>query len=99
MWSTWNAPSDLEYYDPLGVDCDEDDAATCIDCGARWDRLRGLVRNESTSAGAGAGQLPCGRRARGQGRQMIVRGWVTFRAESQADAQSRTAGPRRLVDP
>ena len=27
---------------------------------------------------------------------MIVRGWVTFSAASQADAKSRTAEPRRV---
>src|SRR5215475_8853806 len=62
--------------------------------------LRGLVRNESASAGTGGGQLPDGRRARGRslrgGRQVICRGWVTFSAASPAEAQSRTAEPRRL---
>ena len=38
MWSMWNAPSDGDYYDSLGVDCDEDEAEICEDCGARWDR-------------------------------------------------------------
>ena len=35
MW--WNAPSDRDYCDPLGLDCDEDEAEICEDCGARWD--------------------------------------------------------------
>ena len=45
MWSMWNAPSDRDYYDPLGLDCDEDEPETCID----WRTvgsgrgLRGLV--------------------------------------------------------
>ena len=60
-----------------------------------------MVRNESGRAGTGSGQLPGGRRARGQflrgaPERMIVRDWVTFRAASQADAQSRTAEPRRV---
>jgi len=38
MWSMWNAPSDRDYYDPLGLDCDEDEAEICVDCSARWDR-------------------------------------------------------------
>ena len=38
MWSMWNAPSDRDYYDPLGAYCDEDEAEICVDCGARWDR-------------------------------------------------------------
>jgi len=38
MWSMWNAPSDRDYYDPLGVDCDEDEPEICEDCCARWDR-------------------------------------------------------------
>ena len=37
MWSMWNAPSDRDYYDPLGLDCDEDEPEICGDCGARWD--------------------------------------------------------------
>jgi hypothetical protein len=35
MWSMWNAPSDRDYYDPLGLDCDEDEPEICEDCGAR----------------------------------------------------------------
>ena len=38
MWSMWNAPSDLDYYDSFGAYCDEDEADICGDCGARWDR-------------------------------------------------------------
>ena len=38
MWSMWNAPSDRDYYDQLGVDCDQDEPEICEDCGARWDR-------------------------------------------------------------
>ena len=38
MWSMWNAPSDRDYYDSLGADCDEDEPDICGDCGARWDR-------------------------------------------------------------
>jgi hypothetical protein len=38
MWSMWNAPSDCDYYDSLGVDCDQDEPKICEDCGARWDR-------------------------------------------------------------
>jgi hypothetical protein len=34
----WNAPSDRDYYDPFGADCDEDEAEICGDCGARRDR-------------------------------------------------------------
>ena len=37
MWSMWNAPSDRDYYDPLGLD-DVDEPEICEDCGARWDR-------------------------------------------------------------
>jgi len=33
----WNAPSDRDYYDPLGLDCDEDEPDICRDCGTRWD--------------------------------------------------------------
>jgi len=36
MWSMWNAPSDLDYYDSFGAFCDEDEAEICEDCGARW---------------------------------------------------------------
>ena len=36
MWSMWNAPSDRDYYDPLGLDSDEDESEICEDCGARW---------------------------------------------------------------
>jgi hypothetical protein len=36
--SMWNAPSDRDYYDPLGVDCDGDEPDICGDCSARWDR-------------------------------------------------------------
>ena len=35
MWSMWNAPSDRDYYDPMGLDCDEDEPEICEDCGAR----------------------------------------------------------------
>jgi len=35
MWSMWNAPSDRDYYDPLG---DEDKLEICEDCGAGWDQ-------------------------------------------------------------
>ena len=38
MWSMWNAPSDRDYYDPLGLDCDENECEICEDCGARSDR-------------------------------------------------------------
>jgi hypothetical protein len=38
MWSMWSAPSDLEYYDSLGGDRDEDEADICGDCGACLDR-------------------------------------------------------------
>ena len=38
MWSMWNAPSDRDYYDSLGADCDEDEPEICEDCGARWDQ-------------------------------------------------------------
>ena len=38
MWSMWNAPSDRDYYDPLGLNCDEDEPEICGDCSARWDR-------------------------------------------------------------
>jgi hypothetical protein len=38
MWSMWNAPSDRDYYDPFGADCDKDEPEICGDCGARWDR-------------------------------------------------------------
>ena len=38
MWSMWNAPSDRDYYDPFGADCNEDEGEICVDCGARWDR-------------------------------------------------------------
>ena len=38
MWSMWNAPSDRDYYDPLGLDCDEDEPEICEDCGARWNQ-------------------------------------------------------------
>jgi hypothetical protein len=38
MWFMWNGPSDLEYYDSLGADRDEDEAEICGECGARWDR-------------------------------------------------------------
>ena len=34
----WNATSDRDYYDPLGLDCDLDEPEICEDCGARWDR-------------------------------------------------------------
>ena len=37
MWSMWNAPSDRDYYDSLGADCDEDEPDICGGCGARWD--------------------------------------------------------------
>ena len=37
MWSMWNAPSDRDYYDPLGPDCDVDEPEICLDCLARWD--------------------------------------------------------------
>lgn len=37
MWSMWSAPSDLEYYDSLGGDRDEDQPEICEDCDARWD--------------------------------------------------------------
>ena len=38
MWSMWNAPSDRDYYEPMGLDCDEDEPEICGDCSARWDR-------------------------------------------------------------
>ena len=38
MWSMWNAPSDRDYYDPLGLDSDEDESEICEDCDARSDR-------------------------------------------------------------
>jgi hypothetical protein len=38
MWSMWNAPSDRDCYDPLGLDCDQDEPEICGDCSARWDR-------------------------------------------------------------
>ena len=38
MWSMWNAPSDRDYYDPFGVDCDVDEPEICGDCSAQWDR-------------------------------------------------------------
>ena len=37
MWSMWNAPSDRDYYDALGLDCDFDEPEICGDCRARWD--------------------------------------------------------------
>ena len=37
MWSMWNAPSDRDYYYPLGADWDEDQAEICADCDARRD--------------------------------------------------------------
>ena len=36
MWSMWNAPSDRDYYDQFGVDCDQDEPESCGNCGARW---------------------------------------------------------------
>jgi hypothetical protein len=38
MWSMWNAPLDRDYYDPFGVDCDQDEPEICGDCCAQWDR-------------------------------------------------------------
>jgi len=38
MWSMWNAPSDRDYYDPFGLDCDDCEPEICGDCSARWDR-------------------------------------------------------------
>src|SRR5215469_17249112 len=37
MWSMWNAPSDRDYYDPLGLE-DVDEPEICEGCGARWNR-------------------------------------------------------------
>ena len=50
MWSMWNVPSDRDYYDPLGVDCDQDEPEICEGCGRPMGLGRGLramVRNES----------------------------------------------------
>ena len=60
MWSMWNAPSDRDYFDPLGLDCDADEPEICEDCGARWDRgeaCEDCLRNESAHVGAGTDQL------------------------------------------
>ena len=68
MWSMWNAPSDRDYYDALGLDCDVDEPEICGDCRARWDLGEGCEEWCETNrpvARTGTGKLPGGRRARG----------------------------------
>jgi hypothetical protein len=105
MWSIWGAPSDLEYYDSLGADRDVDEPRICEDCGARWDRREACEDWCETNRPVPE-PVPVSclgskskRSLSSRGRQMIFRGWVTFRAASQADAQSPTTEPRRCSWP
>jgi hypothetical protein len=59
MCSLWNAPSDPDYYDPVGAYCDEDETEICGDSSARWDRgeaCEDWCETKSASAGTGSGQ-------------------------------------------
>ena len=104
MWSMWNAPSDRDYYDSLGADCDEDEPDICGGCGARWDLGEACeewcATNRAEPEPAPVGCLTVEEQEvndlRGGLAQMGFRVWVTFRAASQAEAHSRTAGPCRV---
>ena len=101
MWSMWNAPSDRDYYDPLGLE-DVDEPEICEGCGARWDRAceewceTNRPASEPVPVGCLAVEEQEGNSSRRPTQMMKFPVWVAFRAASQAEAHSRTAGPRRV---